>query len=90
MDDDEKVHPSTMISLILLNGLTSSEVHVSVRGIPSITATIRLELCSEDIMPLRKQLSDVSHIGYYRYSARQQIRKVIVLLAQSIDAEILR
>lgn len=62
--DDEKVHPSTMISLILLNGLTSSEVHVSVRGIPSITATIRLELCSEDIMPLRKQLSDVSHTGY--------------------------
>jgi len=27
MNDDEKVYPSTMISLILLNGLTSSEVH---------------------------------------------------------------
>lgn len=64
MDDDEKVHPSTMISLILLNGLTSSKVHVSVRVVPSITATVRLELCSEDIMPLRKQLSDVSHTSW--------------------------
>jgi len=27
MDDNEKVYPATMISLILLNGLTSSEVH---------------------------------------------------------------
>ncbi|KYM96957.1 hypothetical protein ALC62_12334 [Cyphomyrmex costatus] len=51
------------------------EVDVSVRSVPSITATVRLELCSEDIMPLRKQLSDVSHI---------------VLLAQSIDAEMRR
>jgi len=48
MDDDEKVYPSTMISLILLNRLTSSvvhfvNVHVNVWDILSIMQSSNLK-----------------------------------------------
>lgn len=78
-----------MIDLILLNGLTSLGVAVVIRDVSSIMQSseyFEVTILCHYVSNCRMSLI---RVRYYRCSARQQIRKVIVLLAQSIE-EILR
>lgn len=64
--------------------------HVSIRDVSSITRSsenFEVKILCHYISNCRMSLI---RVGYHRCSARQQIRKVIVLLVQSIDDEILR
>lgn len=73
-------------SHLLLNGLTSSGVHVSIRGVSSITRSsgnFQVKILCHYVSNC---LMSLIQVGYYRCCTRQQIRKVIVLLVQSIDA----
>jgi len=88
--DDEKASPLAMISFISLIGNFLRSSHVSIRDVSSITRSsenFEVKILCHYISNCRMSLI---RVGYYRCSARQPIRKVIVLLVQSIDDKILR
>lgn len=90
MDDDEKVSPFAMISFISLIGNFLRSSYVSIWDVSSITRSsenFEVKILCHYISNCRMSLIRVE---YYRCSARQQIRKVIVLLVQSIDDESFR